>query len=197
MNRLLLVFAVLLWSSFVVHAQDLLNVNGVSVKGTATTQAHSDHLTFKGIPIDGDIEHFSRQLIDAGFTESLRFTQKYLKWFEGVFMDEKCFVGVFHSPKGLVGRVDVEFIYPSSFEMNNAFNDAVSLYKTKYGSPDFSQSDVFIWDAPHGGIVVMENSDDGKYRVIITYEDSTNGEIVVEERNAAIKREKASRINDI
>lgn len=197
MNRFILATAFLLWSSFVVLAQDFPKLSGLPVKVTEKSQVQSDHLMFKGIPIDGDIEQFSKQLISAGYTESLRFTEKYIRWFEGMFMDEKCFVGVFHSPKGLVGRVDVLYLYPSYSEMNSAFNDAVSLYRTKYGSPDLSQSDVIIWDVPHGGIVVMKDSDGGKYKLMIIYEDSKNGEIVVEERNAAIKREKASRINDI
>lgn len=197
MNRFILATAFLLWSSFVVLAQDFPKLSGLPVKVTEKSQVQSDHLMFKGIPIDGDIEQFSKQLISAGYTESLRFTEKYIRWFEGMFMDEKCFVGVFHSPKGLVGRVDVLYLYPSYSEMNSAFNDAVSLYRTKYGGPDLSQSDVIIWDVPHGGIVVMKDSDGGKYKLMIIYEDSKNGEIVVEERNAAIKREKASRINDI
>ena len=197
MNRFILATVFLLWSSFVVLAQDLPKLNGLPVKVTANSHAQSDHLIFKGIPIDGDIEQFSKQLISVGYKESLRFTEKYIKWFEGMFMDEKCFIGVFHSPKGLVGRVDVLYLYPSYSEMNSAFNDAISLYRTKYGSPDLSQSDVYIWDVPHGGIAITKISNDGKYKLLITYEDSKNGEIVVEERNAAIKREKASRINDI
>lgn len=196
MKRLFFILALSVWPFISLAAQELPKLNGIPANVTIQSRAQSDHLAFKGIPIDGDIDAFSKQLVNAGYTESLRFTDKYIKWFEGLFMDEKCFVGVMYSPKGLVGRVTVEFSYSSSYARNSAYNDAISLYRTKYGSPGYSDGDVCIWDVPHGGIVIGKDPSSGS-KMQITYEDSKNGEIVIEERNAAIKREKASKINDI
>ncbi len=96
----------------------------------------SDHLTFKGVPIDGTLNEFVAKMKQAGFT--LIGTEDGIAMLEGEFAGFKgCKLGVVtFKPKNFVSKVAVMF--PDRDTWSSLSSDYFSLKEmltVKYGEP--------------------------------------------------------------
>ncbi len=102
--------------------------------------AQSEHFTFKGIPIDGDLSSFMEQMQKQGFAWKAKddngavFTGK----FAGV---NDCYVLV-HCPEGVVTAVSVMFPVAETWgELYGRFSSLKEMLTKKYGYPAVSKEE--------------------------------------------------------
>jgi len=111
---------------------------------TSSTEASSvehQHLTFKGIPIDGTPEEFGRKLEAVGFEYNYKSQGSY--WYKG-----GSFAG-YNDCEVIVKAYDnlvyeVVAILPTQYRWNHLYNDyctLVSSLKKKYGEPYYSKEE--------------------------------------------------------
>lgn len=159
-----------------------------------------EHLTFKNIPIDGDIKNFTKEMISAGFSKDTENSSDTYTIFKGEFMGKSSEIYVFCTPTGLVFKVLVLHEYSTWSSLSSAFNDATELFTKKYGKPSsdyhfFSspyyngdgyelqalRNDkcyyLYIWEPDNGTIAVQLKNIGKSYYVTITYEDEINQKI--------------------
>ena len=159
-----------------------------------------EHLSFKNIPIDGDIQDFSKELESAGFVQNDEKSTTTYKWFNGDFMGKSSEVMVPFTPKGLVFKVIVLHEYQSWSSLSSAFEDATELYTKKYGEPTdkfkffskpYYKGDgyelqairndkchyFYAWKVEHGYISVRLNNIGHDYYVQFVYEDTINQDL--------------------
>ena len=116
----------------------------VAVEPTSSTETSSverQHLTFKGIPIDGTPEEFGAKLIELGFDYSRKSQGSY--WYEG-----GSFAG-FHDCEVIVKAYDnlvyeVVAILPTRYKWSHLYDDYSSLVyslKRKYGEPIYKNEE--------------------------------------------------------
>lgn len=105
-----------------------------------------EHLTFKGIPINGTPEKFCEQLVQKGFKNTNKYNDAYL--YTGVFANKKCELVVFSSPSGkFVTTVYVAFEGQNSwYSLVSDFNKLKESLTQKYGKPD---GDYHFFDSPY------------------------------------------------
>lgn len=106
---------------------------------TSYAQSDSEHLTFKGIPIEGSITEFCQKLKNKGFTSIGR--ENNLSLFMGDFTGRNATVGVTSSDDGKNVFAVVVLFDPSS-EWNtlvNTYGYYKDLYTRKYGAPTISK----------------------------------------------------------
>lgn len=102
----------------------------------ALAQNDSEHMTFKGIPIDGTLNEFVAKMKQAGFTYIV--TQDGIAVFQGDFAGRKgCTIGVYtFKPSNKVHTIAVMF--PSQKDWSSLESTYVSLKSMltgKYGEP--------------------------------------------------------------
>lgn len=102
----------------------------------ALAQNDSEHMTFKGIPIDGTLNEFVAKMKQAGFTYIV--TQDGIAVFQGDFAGRKgCTIGVYtFKPSNKVNTIAVMF--PSQKDWSSLESTYVSLKSMltgKYGEP--------------------------------------------------------------
>lgn len=102
----------------------------------ALAQNDSEHMTFKGIPIDGALNEFVAKMKQAGFTYIV--TQDGIAVFQGDFAGRKgCTIGVYtFKPSNKVNTIAVMF--PSQKDWSSLESTYVSLKSMltgKYGEP--------------------------------------------------------------
>ena len=159
-----------------------------------------NHLTFKGIPIDGDISSFTDSLLSKGFTLNEKFDGKGNKGFKGEFAGKDCELIVFHTPGGLVFKVVALQEYSTWSSLSSAFDDMTDIYTQKYGKPTkkiktfvdpYYKGDgyelqairkdkclyFYYWEVPNGSISVRLNNLGSDYYVMLVYEDTMNQEL--------------------
>jgi len=153
----------------------------------------SNHLQFKGIALDGDVDTFIQKLIEEGYyLSSNQESANQIRLF-GSFIDEPSTIQVFFTPTSrTVFRVDVLQINLDKSALEKSFLDVKGFYSQKYGSPDIIL-DVCFWEVPFGGLCIMLDEENSAVR--ITYEDSDNSDKNQEER-AMIKQERTKRALD-
>ena len=167
-----------------------------------------EHLTFKNIPIDGDIKNFTQEMIKAGFKVNANNSSDSSTWFKGEFMGKESDILVSHTPKGLVFKVIVLHEYTSWRNLSSAFDDATELYTQKYGMPkskyQFFSSPYykgdgyelqalrndkchyfFIWEVTNGALSVRLQYLLGNYYLTMVYEDAINQAIRDNEKEKA------------
>lgn len=98
--------------------------------------AQSEHLTFKGVPIDGTLTHFSTQLVKKGFTKMYNENGQAL--FQGDFAGYKDCLAMVSTldQKDLVYMVSVAF--PSLDQwalLESNYSQLKEMLTTKYGKP--------------------------------------------------------------
>lgn len=157
-----------------------------------------EHLSFKGIPIEGSITTFCQKLKAKGLVQI--HSADNIRLFTGDFTGREATIGVIADQTGK-NVYSVVVIFPESGEWNNlvnTYNYYKDLYTEKYGSPSFnmehnpSHSDsntslmsevhqgtvVYgsIFNAPGGTIEISIEKADGFYQgqVIIRYKDAQN-----------------------
>lgn len=119
--RNLLVFLTLIFASISIKAQE--------------------HLSFKGIPIEGSMTDFCQKLKAKGFIPINQ--ENNLSIFSGDFTGRKAMIGVAASADGKnVHGVVVLFDSCSEWKtLVNTYNHYKELYSQKYGSPTLSKED--------------------------------------------------------
>ncbi len=101
-------------------------------------QSSSEHLTFKGIPIEGSMTEFCQKLKSKGFTSIG--SDNNFALFVGDFTGRKATIGVTATDDGKSVFYVAVFFDPSS-EWNtlvNTYNYYKDLYTRKYGTPTVS-----------------------------------------------------------
>lgn len=159
-----------------------------------------EHLSFKGIPIEGSMTTFCQKLKAKGFTSIGR--DNNITLFTGDFTGRKATVGVTATDDGKNVFAVIVFFDPSG-EWNtlvNTYDYYKDLYTRKYGSPTVSKennparSDTNIalmaevhqgtvvygsaWEVAGGNIELSIEKTSGVYEgmVVIRYRDSQNVE---------------------
>ncbi len=157
-----------------------------------------EHLSFKGIPIEGSMTTFCQKLKANGFTSIDRYNNTML--FTGDFTGRKATVGVTATDNGKNVFAVVVFFDPSG-EWNtlvNTYDYYKDLYIRKYGNPTISKENnpalsdsntalmaevhqgtvVYgsVWEVSGGDIQLSIEKTSGVYEgmVMIRYQDSQN-----------------------
>ena len=171
---------------------------------TSYAQSSSEHLTFKGIPIEGSMSEFCQKLKAKGFTSIG--SENNLALFIGDFTGRNATIGVTATDDGKNVFAVVVFFDPSG-EWNtlvNTYDYYKDLYTHKYGSPTISkeknparsdsnaalmaevhQGTVVwgcVWDLTGGDIELSIKKTSGFYEgmVVIRYRDSQNVETKIQ-----------------
>lgn len=159
-----------------------------------------EHLSFKGIPIEGSITTFCQKLKTKGFTSIGR--DNNITMFTGDFTGRKATVGVTATDDGKNVFAVIVFFEPSG-EWNtlvNTYDYYKDLYTRKYGAPTVSKennparsdsntalmAEVYqgtvvygsAWEVTGGDIQLSIEKTSGVYEgmVMIRYRDSQNVE---------------------
>lgn len=96
----------------------------------------SDHLTFKGVPINGTLQEFIQKMKKAGF--NYKRTSDGIALLEGDFASYKqCTLAVWTSkPKNLVSRIGVIFSEHNDWSsLSSNYFDLKEMLTQKYGEP--------------------------------------------------------------
>lgn len=163
-----------------------------------------EHLSFKGIPIEGSMTAFCQKLKAKGFTQIGR--DNNVTMFTGDFTGRQATVGVGASDDGK-NVFSVVVLFDPSDEWNtlvNTYDYYKALYTRKYGEPSVSReknpahSDSNIalmaevyqgtvvygsaWEVPGGDIQISIEKSSGIYEgmVMIKYRDSQNVEAKIQ-----------------
>lgn len=167
---------------------------------TSYAQSGSEHLTFKGIPIEGSMTEFCQKLKAKGFTSIG--SENDLALFVGDFTGRNATIGVTTTDDGKNVYAVFVFFDPSG-EWNtlvNTYDYYKELYTRKYGNPTISKeknpahsdSNIALMAEVHQGTVVWgstwevtggyielsieKTSDFYEGVVVIFYRDSQNVE---------------------
>lgn len=159
-----------------------------------------DHLTFRGIPIEGSMTDFCQKLKAKGFTQVGK--DRNITLFNGDFTGRQATIGVGASDDSK-NVFSVVVLFDPSGEWNNlisTYDYYKELYTRKYGEPKISKetnpshSDsntalmaevhegtvvyVSAWTVPGGNIQLSIEKSSGVYEgmVMIRYQDSQNVE---------------------
>lgn len=163
-----------------------------------------EHLSFKGIPIEGSMTSFCQKLKAKGFTQIDR--DNNITMFIGDFTGRQATVGVRASDDGKNVFSVIVFFDPSG-EWNtlvNTYDYYKDLYTRKYGEPSISRennpahsdsntalmAEVYqgtvvygsAWSVPGGDIQLSIEKSSGVYEgmVMIRYRDSQNVEAKIQ-----------------
>ena len=171
----------------------------------------SDHLTFKGIPINGTLQVYVQKLKNAGFTFSKYSDTGTIAFLNGTFTGKPVEVIVVASPKTkTVWKVSV--YYPeqvSWYTIKNDYFEMVASLTQKYGNPtdnfEFFSDPYYEGDGYEMQAIRMEkchyisafetskgviSCEISKHEQLnVTYEDSLNTAIMKRERNNAVQED--------
>jgi len=160
-------------------------------------QTESNHLTFKGIPIDGDYKVFAQKLVQKGFVQTGTSDDGIL--LKGTFMAHpNVSVGVYPNPstKTVAGVSAIIEVGDNWSTIEDQYYDIVDLYSEKYGNctshiEEFTTT-VYgnssklscirngecnyssTWELDAGMIIIAIDYFDHKYCVICNYYDEIN-----------------------
>ena len=171
-----------------------------TIVATASAQEESEHLTFKGIPIEGSMTEFCQKLRTKGFTSIGR--ENNIALFTGDFTGREATVGVTATDDGK-NVFAIGVLFDPSGEWNtlvNTYEYYKDLYTRKYGEPTVSKEEnpalsdsntalmreVYqgtvtygsAWEVAGGDIQLSIEKSSGLYEglVLIRYRDSQNVE---------------------
>lgn len=181
----------------------LLFVTLTALISFAQTKADSsEHLTFKGVPIDGSLNEYVSKMKQNGFTHTG--TENGIAMLKGDFASYKnCIVGVATiKGKDLVSKITVIFPAQESWSLlsSNYFN-LKELLTEKYGQPSesvekFSSYEpkddgskmtqvhldackyITIYETEKGSIQLSIKGDISSAFVVLSYFDKINGDII-------------------
>lgn len=164
----------------------------------------TDHLSFKGIPIEGSMTAFCQKLEAKGFTSLGK--DENVSLFTGDFTGRNAMVGVTAADDGK-NVFGVVVLFDASGEWNtlvNTYDYYKKLYTRKYGEPTISRENnpahsdsnialmaevnegtvdyVSEWDVKGGEIQLSIEKSSGVYEgmVMIRYRDSQNMEVKIQ-----------------
>lgn len=161
--------------------------------------AQTEHMTFKGIPMQGTVDQFAQKLAAKGCTIDSR--EKGVVAMIGDFAGYKeCPIGLIGSNDGSISKVIVLFEAQEAWSsLSIQYNTLKSMLTTKYGEPagtieEFQNSYVNTdserlhemlmdrgtwqtsWATPKGNIYLIISHYDLEVRVSLVYEDAINSE---------------------
>lgn len=98
---------------------------------------NSQHLEFKGIPLDGKLSDFVTQLEKEGFTFK-EYARDYVAIMEGVFAGDYATIYILATPKSkTVWKAAVNYSEKESWtSLKSDYWDMIELYTKKYGKPE-------------------------------------------------------------
>jgi hypothetical protein len=170
--------------------------------------AQTEHLTFKGLPIDGSKQEFVKELQSQGYENAPEMGADDV--LSGTFIGRDCYVFIYDTPiTNTVWQVGVLFksTYDTWSLIKRIYDDLVDVYTKKYGAPILDQKEfkspwregdghelfalrsdrcvyrtvfVYIKDRMDIGCVEIRMAND--CRIIILYEDSINSDLLTKER---------------
>lgn len=170
----------------------------------AVNMMAQEHLSFKGIPIEGSMTEFCQKLKDKGFTSIGQ--ENNITLFIGDFTGREATVGVTATDDGN-NVFAVVVLFPPSGEWNtlvNTYDYYKDLYSRKYGKPTISKeknpaltdsntalmAEVYqgtvvygsAWEVTGGDIQLSIEKSSGVYEgmVMIRYRDSQNVEAKIQ-----------------
>lgn len=167
-------------------------------------QGSPEHLTFKGVPIEGNMTEFCQKLKAKGLTYIGR--ENNISLFEGDFTGRNATIAVTATDDGNNVFAVVVFFDPTGEWNNlvNTFNYYKDLYTRKYGQPSISKennpaysdsnlalmAEVYqgtvvwasAWEVTGGDIELSIEKSSGFYEgmVMIRYRDSQNVEAKIQ-----------------
>ena len=103
---------------------------------SVASHAQTEHLKFKGIPIDGPIEEFEKQLLKEGFSKNAK--GEIVGRFAGY--DNANIIGVTNND-GIVYRVAVVYFLNEWKLLENRYSSLKSMLTTKYGTPQINDEE--------------------------------------------------------
>lgn len=161
-----------------------------------TIQAQEEHFTFMGIPIDGNISVFEKQLKKKGFIRDKRFNSvpkelfPHLRIFKGSFADESnvTLSVQFDKISKIVHSLNVIIDCSYKGEMIRKYDSFYSMYKEKYADSYFKEFQTDRKDGVSIGVASknmksiigmiflakdnVPNTDD--FKITIEYTDTSN-----------------------
>lgn len=164
-----------------------------------TATAQTNHMAFKGIPIDGTLNEFVGKLKRKGF--SLLSNEQGVAILKGEFASYKgCMVAVYQHESGVVHRVGVMFPERDTWSMlYNDYSKLKDMLTQKYGNPSDVVEEFQSYSAPQNdndrlhevgmdrcrymsdftaenGVVELRIEHDGflSYFVVLIYVDAEN-----------------------
>ena len=170
--------------------------------------AQTEHLTFKGLPIDGNKQEFLEKLKRQGYGNAPEMGADDV--LSGTFIGRDSYVFIYDTPiTNTVWQVGVLFksTYDTWSLIKRIYDDLVDVYTKKYGAPILDQKEfkspykegngyelyalksdrcvyrtvfVYIKDEMDIGCVEIRMAND--CRIIILYEDSINSDLLTKER---------------
>ena len=171
---------------------------------TSYAQSNSEHLSFKGIPIEGSMSEFCQKLKAKGFTSIG--SENNLALFMGDFTGRNATIGVTATDDGK-NVFAVAVLFDPSGEWNtlvNTYSYYKDLYTRKYGKPTISKEKnpafldsntalmaevhqgrvvwASVWEVTGGDIKLSIEKTSGVYEgvVVICYRDSQNVETKIQ-----------------
>lgn len=169
----------------------------------------NEHMTFKGIPIDGTLSSFVQKIETEGF--SLDEAKDNIAIMNGIFAGENAELFIVSSPKtNTVWKVSVFFPKKTSwYSLKSDYKKYVAAMTEKYGNPSehfeffsnpYYEGDgyelqalrhdkchyISFYETDNGNIAVEINSNE---RINICYEDKNNVLINRREKNNVIQND--------
>lgn len=169
--------------------------------------AQTEHLTFKGLPIDGSKQEFVKELQSQGYNVPKMGDDDILS---GTFIGQDSYVFIYDTPiTNTVWKVGVLFksTYDNWSTIKRVYDDLVDVYTKKYGAPILDQKEfkspwregdghelfalrsdrcvyrtVFVYIKDRMDIGYVEIRMTTNCKIIIGYEDSINSDLLTKER---------------
>ena len=114
---------------------------------SATYAQDTEYFQFKGIPINGSISNFGKQLEAEGFTKI------NANSYRGKFLRTDSVVTIVGDDDNMVWRVAAFLATTDTWStLESAFNNYVNLYKEKYGTPHASSKKFTSYTGDHSGL---------------------------------------------
>jgi hypothetical protein len=154
--------------------------------------AYAEHLSFLGIPLDGTIENFDKQIKNKGFVSSVDFSSlntNNQKWYDGKFANQDVVVLISSTYKSnKVYSAAVTLFCDSDSDMYTNFTSWKDRVSRKYNvTPIQKDSELYYYVEDKGMIVLRYDYDpdqpllDFQYQVQLLYMDLENNNLADKE----------------
>jgi len=169
-----------------------------------------EHMEFKNIPINGNLDKFTNELIKLGFTEPQLTIENQIK-LNGVFLEKNCEIYVYGTRKSRTAyKVRVNLPREVHDSLEYRFGKIQKLYSSKYGIAtnkyqQYQNAERFLFNEPkrirhiRTGDLTKYTTDSGDITmeiregyISITYLDKLNNEI----RKSEMEEENKKEINE-
>lgn len=141
-----------------------------------------EHLTFKGIPIDGNASDFIRKMEAIGF--SLKNSSENIFFMEGKFVNEKCEINVISTPVNKIVWKIMVYTAPVTnwYTLKERYLKFKEQYSRKYGPPtDVYEFFISPYEEGDGYEMTALHSDNCVYKSFWSLENGTLALVMSEE----------------